>query len=384
MTGLERDAYLDDSPGRFVNVLSGYPDGLNPRWIRVVHMHMPPGWYDVPPVEYVEAIRGYFKSVLGAGTLLTPSCSAAFTIAAQAVLQDPGDEVILMDRSFDCWTAQLKLLHAAVVYAPRASDGQPDPGAVAAAVTPRTRAVVIVSPDNPLGVVCTGKVLGQIADLCRDRGLTLIADHCLAELNPYELKIPLLPQVALSRSLASWIALGDTGKLLGRRGSKLGALAYGYPHGDAILDVASVHGYEYPQDHLALLATILTDRRFPAYRDQVSATVRANHQLLRRLLQPPLTVAPMDAGSFAVVEFGGAGLDAGGAGLTDLQFAKLLRRRFKTLAVPLSCFPASQPGSSRGVRVALARPPEVIESFAAKINLAAGAARAGAARAGVS
>ena len=59
-----------------------------------------------------------------------------------------------------------------------------------------------------------------------DRGLTLVIDHCLAEVNPYRRDIPLLPRLPAAAGL-SWIAVGDTGKLLlGLTGPKLGAVAY--------------------------------------------------------------------------------------------------------------------------------------------------------------
>jgi aspartate/methionine/tyrosine aminotransferase len=52
---------------------------------------------------------------------------------------------------------------------------------------------VIVSPDNPLGVVCPAGVLEQLIALCRELDITLLVDHCLAELNPWRRQIPSFP-----------------------------------------------------------------------------------------------------------------------------------------------------------------------------------------------
>ena len=147
----------------------------------------------------------------------------AFAIAVSAVVR-PGDEAIVIDSSYDSWPIILQAQGARVVYARRTATGLPDVTSAAAACTPRTRAIVLVSPDNPLGVICPAAVLEQIVALCRDRGLTLIIDHCLAEVNPYRRDIPLLPLLPAATDL-SWIAVGDTGKLLlGLTGPKLGAV----------------------------------------------------------------------------------------------------------------------------------------------------------------
>lgn len=368
MTLLEQKSYLHRDPGGITDVSHGYPAGMSPDWIREYQEHPPAGWLDVPPAEYADVVSGYFTWLLGAPRVrLAPSCTAAFVIAAQAVLDGAQDEVIASGRSFDCWPLLLEqVFRARVVYARRAGDGQPDAAAIAAACTRRTKAVVLVSPDNPLGVVCTGKVLGQVADLCRERGLTLLADHCLAGLSPWQAEIPLLPGVASAGRLRSWIALGDTGKILGLHGSKLGALAYPAALRDAVEAAASAHFFQHSQYDLALLVTVLSDARFTDYQQQLNDRIAASWRLLRDRVAPPLAVLPMQAGCFALV-------DAAGLGLSDMRCAGLLRHRYRVLTVPVSWFPAGQPSPETRIRVSLSRPPEVIGTLAEALSaLAAG------------
>jgi aspartate/methionine/tyrosine aminotransferase len=358
MTLLERDCYLDRGPGD-VNVTHGYPEGLSPRWIREYQEHLPRGWLDIPPADYVTAISRYFTRLLNVDEVrLTPTCTMAFTIAAQAVAR-PGDEVIVTDRSYDSWPALLRALGARVVFTRRAAGGAPDAADIAAACTARTRAVVIVSPDNPLGVVCSAEVLGQVAGVCRERGLTLIVDHCLAELNPYGRQIPLLPRVA-GRGL-SWIAVADTGKLLGLNGSKVSALACSASWREAIGAAASAWFFQYSQYDLALLAAVLSDPRFAAYRLELSARIAAGHGYLRSQVPGPMHVGPVGAGCFALV-------DAAGLRLDDLTLASLLRDRYRVLTVPVSWFPSGRPARETRVRVSLSRRPDVIERLAAALN----------------
>jgi methionine aminotransferase len=358
MTLLERHCYLHRAPGD-VNVTHGYPEGLSPRWIREYQEHLPGGWLNTPPSDYVKVISDYFKRLLNVPEVrLTPTCTMAFTVAAHAVVR-PGDEVIVLDRSYDSWPALLRALGARVVSARRAADGSPDPLSITAACTARTRAVMIVSPDNPLGVVCSRDVLRQVAGLCWERGMTLIADHCLAELNPYGRQIPLLPQVA-GRGL-SWIAVGDTGKLLGLNGSKVGALACSQGLRKAIGAAASAWFFQYSQYDLALLAAVLSDPRFGAYRLELNARIAAGHGYLRSQVPEPLSVGPVGAGCFALV-------DAAGLRLDDVALASLLRDRYRVLTVPVSWFPAGQRTRETRVRVSLSRHPEVIEQLAAALN----------------
>jgi hypothetical protein len=197
--------------------VTGYPEGLSPGWMRKYQTCPDPHFPDIPRRKLMAPVAAWFARLLGISEgipeiVLTPTCTLAFIIAAQAAA-GVDDEVIVLETSYDSWPVLLRRHGTRVVFARRAAGGQPDPASIAAACTARTKAVVIVSPDNPLGVICPRHVLGQIADLCRERGLTLIADHCLAGLNPYGHDIPLLPQLA-SRGL-SWITVADTGKLFG-------------------------------------------------------------------------------------------------------------------------------------------------------------------------
>jgi aspartate/methionine/tyrosine aminotransferase len=67
----------------------------------------------------------------------------------------------------------------------RAEDGfVPDPGRAAALLTPRTRAVVLISPNNPTGAVYPPEVIARFAELCRQRGVWLILDESYRDFLP--------------------------------------------------------------------------------------------------------------------------------------------------------------------------------------------------------
>jgi aspartate aminotransferase len=92
---------------------------------------------------------------------------------------EPGDEVIVPAPYWVSYPAQVQLAGGVTVPVPtHASDGfVVDPEAVAAAVTPRTKAIVVNSPSNPTGAVYPEEVLRAIADVAERHDLWLISDE---------------------------------------------------------------------------------------------------------------------------------------------------------------------------------------------------------------
>jgi aspartate aminotransferase len=92
---------------------------------------------------------------------------------------NPGDEVIVPAPYWVSYPAQVQLAGGVTVSVPAtAAEGfVPDPERIAAAITPRTRAIVLNSPSNPTGAVWSEAVLRAIADLAERHDLWLISDE---------------------------------------------------------------------------------------------------------------------------------------------------------------------------------------------------------------
>ncbi|UZN05123.1 pyridoxal phosphate-dependent aminotransferase [Cellulomonas sp. S1-8] len=99
---------------------------------------------------------------------------------AMATLLAPGDEVLLPDPTFPNW--QMAAIAASAVpraYPTRAAHGfVPDPAEVEARVTPRTRAMVVCSPNNPTGAVYPDDVVAGLVEVARRHDLWLLSDEC--------------------------------------------------------------------------------------------------------------------------------------------------------------------------------------------------------------
>ena len=107
---------------------------------------------------------------------ITAGCNQAFT-ATMATLAGAGDEVILPLPFYFNHQMWLDMAQVRAVYLPTDDDLLPDPEAAAALITNRTKAIVLVSPNNPAGVEYPAALLRAFADLARKRGLALIVDE---------------------------------------------------------------------------------------------------------------------------------------------------------------------------------------------------------------
>ena len=113
-----------------------------------------------------------------AEVIATPGGQAALYGAVQAVL-DPGDHAIVVAPYYATYPGTFNAAGAAfTVVETRAEDGfQPDIAAIAAAVLPTTRAILINTPNNPTGAVYSRKSLEKLAELCRRHDLWLLSDE---------------------------------------------------------------------------------------------------------------------------------------------------------------------------------------------------------------
>ncbi|CAL9286878.1 pyridoxal phosphate-dependent aminotransferase [Streptomyces sp. SudanB25_2051] len=104
--------------------------------------------------------------------------SELVTMAVQALVED-GDEVLIPAPDFPLWTAVTTLAGGRPVHylCDESSDWYPDLDDMAAKITDRTRAVVIINPNNPTGAVYPREVVEGILDLARRHQLMVFADE---------------------------------------------------------------------------------------------------------------------------------------------------------------------------------------------------------------
>ncbi|MFU8865671.1 MAG: aminotransferase [Rhodobacterales bacterium] len=120
--------------------------------------------------------RLYGGSVVPAQVAITSGCNQAFN-AAIVTLTTEGDEVILPTPWYFNHKMWLDMVGVRAVALPTGPDLLPDPEQAAALITPRTRAITLVSPNNPAGVEYPAALIRAFADLARRHGIALIVDE---------------------------------------------------------------------------------------------------------------------------------------------------------------------------------------------------------------
>ncbi|MEX2718214.1 MAG: pyridoxal phosphate-dependent aminotransferase [Candidatus Sigynarchaeota archaeon] len=108
--------------------------------------------------------------------MVTNGGSGSITLAFAAIL-NPGDEIIMFSPNFLSYFYVASYFDARVIEAPRRPDFGPSLDALGKLVTPKTKAVIINSPNNPTGYAYTRNEIEAIASFCIEHDLYLISDE---------------------------------------------------------------------------------------------------------------------------------------------------------------------------------------------------------------
>jgi aspartate/methionine/tyrosine aminotransferase len=145
-----------------------------------------PDWHKYQPVyglpALIEQITNKLRAEngievgLGNRIVVTAGGNMAFMNAVLA-LCDPGDEVILPAPYYFNHEMAITMANCTPVLVPTDENYQLQPNLIAAAITPKTRAIVTVSPNNPTGAVYPEASLRAINELCRTKGIYHISDE---------------------------------------------------------------------------------------------------------------------------------------------------------------------------------------------------------------
>ncbi len=135
-----------------------------------------------------EAIAGYLKrtrhlNVSPEEVLVAPGCKMALSLTMMALIE-PGDEILYPDPSFPIYPSFTRGLGGKAVpfYLEEKNQFQPDIAEIASKITPRSKALIFNSPNNPTGTVFSEETLKQIAALAVKHDLWVIADEIYARI----------------------------------------------------------------------------------------------------------------------------------------------------------------------------------------------------------
>ena len=186
ISGIRQFTYLvRDTPGA-CGLTIGEPDLNTPGAVKEAakaalddnDTHYPPGNgypYLLEAISRFEA-QAHGLSYAPGEIVTTVGATEALSAAFSAIL-NPGDEVIIPTPAFGLYEALVRLRGAVPVFLPTEhSRFQIVPEELAAAITPRTKAIVLTSPNNPTGCVYTHETLEGIHHVLRDKPIFVICD----------------------------------------------------------------------------------------------------------------------------------------------------------------------------------------------------------------
>ena len=171
-----------------VNLGQGFPDfNCDPRLVEGVTSAMTQGLNQYPPMTGVpalrEAVAAKVQTMYGrhydpaTEVTITAGATQAIITAVLAVVH-PGDEVIVLEPCYDSYIPNIELAGGITVPVPLTPGSfRPDFDKIAAAITPKTRAILINSPHNPSGMVWTAQEMLRLQELLAPTNILLISDE---------------------------------------------------------------------------------------------------------------------------------------------------------------------------------------------------------------
>lgn len=171
-----------------LNLSQGFPDFDGPLALReAVARHVMEGHNQYSPMTGLPALREQVAAKIAGchgaqvnpdtEVTITPGATEAIFCAIQAVVR-PGDEVIVFDPVYDSYEPSVELAGGRCVHVQLSPDTFAiDWERLEAALSPRTRLIMLNSPHNPSGALISRQDLDRLAELVQARGLYLVSDE---------------------------------------------------------------------------------------------------------------------------------------------------------------------------------------------------------------
>ncbi len=326
-----------------VNLGQGFPDfDCDPRLIDAVDAAMRAGHNQYPPMPGIPALRQAVAHKVQAlhGATYDPGTEITVTAGAtQAILTailavvHAGDEVIVLEPCYDSYVPNIELAGGTAVPVPLTPGSfRPDFDRIAAAITPRTRAILVNSPHNPSATIWSHADMLRLQELLAPTDVLLISDEV------YEHMV-YAPQEHLSAARYPGLAarafiVSSFGKTYHVTGWKVGTVCAPAP---LTAEFRKVHQFNVfavntPMQHG--LAAYMAD---PSPYLELPAFYAAKRDLFRAGLEKTrFKLLPSEGSYFQCVDI--SGLAVPERDLPEADFCQWLTREIGVAAIPLSAF----------------------------------------------
>lgn len=180
--------------------------------------------------KLVQSLSRYYSPLVG--QTIDPTAQIVTTVGATEAIYstiqafvNPGDEVIIMQPYYDSYAACIAMaggIPVVVSLKNEPSGWKLDYDELRKAVTPKTKALIINNPHNPVGKVFTRDELDQIAQIATEYDLLVIADEVYETLVYSDSVSPMIKFASLPGMFDRTVTIGSAGKAFGITGWKIG------------------------------------------------------------------------------------------------------------------------------------------------------------------
>ena len=351
-----------------INLSQGFPDFDGPRFLQErLAAHVASGANQYAPMTGAQALREAIADKTAALYRHRPDCNSDITVTAGATealyaaitaLVRPGDEVICFDPSYDSYAPAVTLSGGVLTrLALQPPHFQVDWQAFAAALSPRTRLVILNTPHNPTATVWPKSDLEALWQAIADREIYVISDEvyehiCFAREG--HASVLAHPQLR-----ARAVAVSSFGKTYHMTGWKIG---YCVAPAAISAELRKVHQYlTFSVNTPAQLALADMLREEPAHYEDLPAFYRAKRdRFVAALSTSRLRVLPGEGTYFLLADYSAI------SDLDDVSFCQWLTREVGVAAIPLSVFCAA-PFPHKLIRLCFAKQDATLDAAAARL-----------------
>jgi len=292
-------------------------------------------------------------------TELTVTCGATEAMAsALLALIDPGDEVIVFEPFYENYGPDAILCGAVPVYVPLRAGEHLDLDRLKAAFSPRTRAIIVCTPNNPTGRVLSRAELEAVAELCRTHDAWAVTDEIYEHIYYEGTHIPL---ATLPGMRERTITVSGASKTYSITGWRIGTIL---APPDATAAIRKVHdfltvGAPAPLQEAVAVAMETLGRD---YYEGLSREYRARRDLLcGALLAGGFRCRPPEGAYYVLADFSAL------SDLPDDEFARWLTAEHGVAPVPGSSFYSRPELGRREVRFAFCKTDDLLKEAARRL-----------------